>query len=147
MGRGTVFWHLLEIASRDQESFLHKASPGLPLSLVAMLSQFCDRSFGIPLSLPHCLVIYQISTMTEPSVPRQAAGRLGSEKAMPIRADRPWQILTEVGVGPCPTENATRPMEKVSHPGDGHFWYLRCAICEREEALRLPTYTKGGKAR
>jgi hypothetical protein len=66
---------------------------------------------------------------------------------MPIRADRSWQILTEVGVGPCPAESATRPMEKVSHSGDGHFWYLRSAICEREEALRLPTYTKGGKAR
>lgn len=32
-------------------------------------------------------------------------------------------IQIEVGVGPCLAESATRLMEKIPHPVDGHVWH------------------------
>jgi hypothetical protein len=53
---GRVFCHLLERARRHthrkQASFLHNASLGCPISLVAMHSQLSDQPFGMPLSIP-----------------------------------------------------------------------------------------------
>ena len=70
MGRGTVFWHLLEIArtqtDREQASFRPNASLAsrLSLSLVAMLSQLRDqaicvaRSRQVYMNWKQLLIIY-----------------------------------------------------------------------------------------
>ena len=46
-----------------------------------------------------------------------APGRFEPKKAAAVRSNKPW-IPTEVGVGPCPAESLTEPMEKMPHRGD-----------------------------
>jgi hypothetical protein len=45
-------------------------------------------------------------------------------------------ILTEVGVGPCPAESLTGPMEKIPHRGEGPIWHhaaeRRAEFCCRD---------------
>jgi hypothetical protein len=51
-----------------------------------------------------------------------APGRFKPKEAAAVRSNGPW-IPTEVGVGPCPAESLTGPMEKMSHRGEGPIWH------------------------